>query len=55
MKSAQAPKRTRKSYPLRMPPAMHTKLAALAVREQRTLNAQIIHVLERWLEQQSPR
>jgi hypothetical protein len=48
-------KAPRKAYPLRMPPALHAKLAEFAAKEQRTLNAQINHVLERWLQQQSSR
>lgn len=52
MKSRPGPaKRARKAYPLRMPPELHARLSEIAVKEQRTLNAQIIHALERWLEQ----
>lgn len=55
MKPRSTPKRTRKTYPLRIPAELHARLSEVAAKEQRTLNAQITHVLERWLDQQSAR
>ncbi|MFI5350903.1 MAG: toxin-antitoxin system HicB family antitoxin [Elusimicrobiota bacterium] len=55
MKTRPAAKRPRKTYPLRIPPELHARLSEVAAKEQRTLNAQITHVLERWLEQQPGR
>jgi hypothetical protein len=46
-----APGKTkRKGYPLRMPPRLHAALSEVAKKEHRTLNAQIVVILERWLE-----
>jgi len=37
-----------------MPPGLHAALAEVAKRERRTLNAQLVFILERWLEGQKP-
>ncbi len=40
---------------LRYPPALREHLKAIAEKERRSLNEQIVYALERWLEQQKAR
>lgn len=39
---------------LRLPPDLHAQLKAVAEREQRSLNAQIIYALRQWIKQNDP-
>ncbi len=45
---------TKKKFTLRLAANLHDKLAALAEREHRSLNEQILWMLERQLEQMDP-
>lgn len=36
-------------YLLRLPPDVHERLKRVAERENRSLNAQIVHILQQWL------
>ena len=49
-----SPKPERRAYPLRIAPKLYSAMADLAKKEHRTLNAQIVYVLENWLEKQKP-
>jgi len=49
------PKTTRRSYPLRISPELYSAVADVAKKEHRTLNAQIVYVLENWLGTQKQR
>jgi hypothetical protein len=35
---------------LRLPPDVHERLKRVAKQENRSLNAQIVHILQRWLD-----
>ena len=50
--AAEVPRRPHVALTLRLPPELHTQLARLAEREHRPLTVQIIHVMQRWAEQQ---
>lgn len=43
------------SVNLRYPSWIRDRIKAIAEKERRSLNEQIVYVLERWLEQQKPR
>ena len=43
----------RTPYLLRMPPELHKKLTGVAREERRTINEQIVYVLETWLAKRS--
>jgi hypothetical protein len=40
-----------KIFSLRLPEELHAALKTIAEKEHRSLNAQIIHILEEWLKQ----
>lgn len=49
----EAPKADVKTLMLRLPSDLHSRLVALAERERRSLNNQIVYMLERLLAQQA--
>lgn len=44
------PRRPHVAMMLRLPPELHARLAEVAEREHRSATAQVVHVLERWLD-----
>jgi len=37
-------------YLLRMPPELHERIKRIAERENRSMNAQILHILKKWVD-----
>lgn len=49
-------RQTEKPVPLmlRLPPALHAEVVKEAERQHRSLNAQVVYILEQWLAAQHP-
>jgi hypothetical protein len=46
------PRRPHQQFTLRLPPALHARLAAEAERDHRSMTGQALHILEQWLDHQ---